>query len=208
LPQPFATSARLSAIALAVSATIASTQAHPTAPPKTYHDPQYGVSFQYPATWNFDLGRVFYDRAQILFPDRRPLANVGIGGVQKSENNLYPNTDLVGVQFVYLVLPETTAQQCQKEAQGDEEAKITQEIIQGVKYRHLSTGNAGLCHQADEQIYAAYRGGRCYLFEAAVETMCPDAIGATRDITPAEIDTVKKQLRQVMQSVSIEDSQK
>jgi len=195
---------RTSMVALTVSAVVASTQTAANNQIKTYRDAQHGVSFQYPMPWVSDPEMGFYLPAQILLPDRKPLAAVGFGGSQKSKYHPYPKTNLSGVQFVYVVLPEATAEQCQHETKGEEESdKETQETIHGVSYRHLSSGGAGLCHQAEDQIYAAYRGGRCYLFDAAIDTVCPDPDDGRREITPAEINTLRNQLKQIMQSVRI-----
>ena len=195
---------RIALTVLTVSAVFASTRTGDDNKLKTYRDTQYGVTFQYPALWDTDPEMGFYLSAQILLPGRKPLAAVGFGGSQKSKYHPYPNTNLSGVQFVYVVLPESTAEQCQHETKGEEESdKDTQETIHGVTYRHLSSGGAGLCHQAEDQIYAAYRGGRCYLFDAAIDTVCPDPDEGRREITHAEINTLRNQLKQIMQSVRI-----
>jgi hypothetical protein len=202
--QPLRSSAQFALAALLVSATIASAQPPPHTPLKTFQDSQYGVSFQYPSPWTFDLNMSFYISAKILQSGHRPLASVGFGGTQKSKYSPYPHTNLLGVQFVYLALPNATALQCQDAAKaGNDTAQSTPETINGVTYRHYSTGDAGMCHSSDEQIYAASRAGRCYLFEALLESACEDVAEGTRNITPAEIASVTKQLQQVMQSVQI-----
>jgi hypothetical protein len=199
--QPIGKFAPFALLALAVA-----TPAVPGTPHKTYRDAQYGVSFQYPSLWISDLDMRFYFPAKILQSDRHPLASVGFGGSQKSKVTPYPKTNLLGIQFAYTVLPNTTAQQCQDAAKaGDDTEKSTPETINGVTYQHYSTGDAGMCHSTDEQIYAASHANRCYLFEAMVESACEGVAEGIRNITPAEIDTVNKQLHHVMQSVKIND---
>jgi hypothetical protein len=190
---------------LAVSSVVAVAQIRQNASLKNYSDLQYGVSFQYPSTWNSDPSRGFYIQAQILIPDHPPLANVGFGGSQKSDYTPYPGTNLLGVQFVYVVSLTPTAKQCQDATQsGEGSATTTQESINGVPYQHISSSNAGMCHQANEQIYSTYRAGRCYLFDAVIETACGGGtIEGARDITPAELTSISKQLTQIMHSVKI-----
>jgi len=193
-------------LALAISTPLATTQTHLLSPPKIYRDTQFGITFQYPATWNIDNQRAFYVPAQILYPDRQPLTSIGFGGSPANKFTPYPNTNLSGVQFIYVVLPKTTPHQCEDAVQSSEEDKITREVINGITYRHISSGSAGMCHQVDEQIYSAFHRGRCYLFDSSIQTVCEGVIDGARNITPAETDHVKAQLKQVMQSVRINDS--
>ena len=134
------------------------------------------------------------------------LAAVGFGdSLPNQQRTEYPNTNLAGVQFSYAVLPTATEQQCQDAAKnGGNIDKSTSERINGVNYLHVSTDSAGMCHQVAEEIYAASHAGRCYLFDALIETICADTIEGARNITPAEINTVKLQLQHIMQSVKLD----
>jgi hypothetical protein len=200
--------ARLTLAAFTFSS-IAAAQTRPSASLKSYQDPRYGVSFQYPSLWISDLDMHFYISAKILQSGHRPLANVGFGGTSKSNYTPYPKTDLLGIQFVYVVLPNTTQQQCQDAAKaGDDNATSAPVTINGTPYQHYSTGDAGMCHSSDEQIYATSQSNRCYLFEALIEAACAGVAEGTRKITPAEMAAVTKQLQQVMQSVKITIPQK
>jgi hypothetical protein len=178
-------------------------QSHPASQLTTYRDKQHGVSFQYPANWKFDINRKFFLITTISKPNHPPLANVGFGDTLPNDHRAeYPNTNLAGVEFVYDVLPHTTAEQCRNIAQSVSAA--TQERINGMTFHHRTFENAAMCKQATEDLYFTADSNRCYLFDALTETICEDTTEGARNITPAELQTVKEQLHQIMLSVKIE----
>jgi hypothetical protein len=190
-------------IFLTFSAFNALAQDHPSSQLKTYRDNQHDVRFSYPSSWTFDIDRRFFLTATIEKPDRPPLANVGFGDtLTNNHRSEYPNTNLAGVQFIYDILPNMTAEQCRNVAQPGGVA--TQERINGITFLHLTSENAAMCKQATEHLYVTADSNRCYLFDALIETICEDTIEGARNITPAELQTVKDQLHQIMLSVKIE----
>jgi hypothetical protein len=175
---------------------------------KTYHDPQYGVTFTYPSTWsaspNLDP---FYLMTDILHP--RPDDSgyeQALMKVSFKNNTLdHGRPILDGVEFVYFVLPQITAAVCYARirdladpSQGDRSPANV--VIHGITYLHLSTGDAGLNHQARRELYAAYLGTRCYLFEAGIHSHNG---GNPAFLLSTQNETVKLQLPAIMQSVRI-----
>jgi hypothetical protein len=182
----------------------------------TYRDPRYGVTFVYPTNWsagpNLDS---FYLMTDILQPIpgsdtsvtryEQALMKVGFRNAGKVD---YERTNLDGVEFVYFVLPNATSDACYTRirsladaSQGDHSP--TNIAIHGVTYLHLSTGDAGLGHGASRELYAAYLGSRCYLFEEGIHSYNG---GDGKFLTSKQYLTLKAQLGAVMHSVRIAPS--
>jgi hypothetical protein len=177
----------------------------------TYHDPKYGVSFAYPAEWRADPHLGFYLESDILAPavagSGAPEALMKVG-FNNADDGLYPGTNLNGVEFVYFVAPETTQAACydrirglEDKSQGDRKAAGI--VIGGMSYLHLKTGDAGLGHGADRDLYAAYVGKLCYLFEAGIHTSNGDD---PKPLTRVQYAALRARLKAVMQSVRIRPS--
>ena len=179
---------------------------------KTYHDPQYGVSFQYPTAWTADPKMGFYLLTNILI---RPngflddaLMKVGLKGPMNPDHldhGPYSGTNLDGIEFVYTVLPQTKAESCYERLKYDgvdeDNHKQTNVVIHGVEFTRVIGGDAGLGHGADRDMYGAYRGGRCYLFEAGIHTWNG---GDPKFMASKQINKLRAQLTAVMRSVKIE----
>jgi len=179
---------------------------------KTYHDPQYGVSFQYPAAWTADPKMGFYLLTNILIRPNGflsdPLMKVGLKGPMNPDHHddgSYSGTNLDGIEFVYTVLPQTKAESCYERLKYDgvdeDNHKQTNVVIHGVEFTRVIGGDAGLGHGADRDMYGAYRGGRCYLFEAGIHTWNG---GDPKFMASKQINKLRAQLTAVMRSVKIE----
>lgn len=168
-----------------------------------FSDPDYRVSFLYPAKWNYSVGNEFYTPVSIS-PDGPPR-----GFVYFSSNNggynPYPRTNLAGAEFVYANRQTASTDECLKSVmKGDANAKMlgTKEI-NGMSYTHAQTASAGMCHQYSEDIYATHRNGTCYLFDLAVVTLC--VFDNTREITNSELAQVHASLEKILSSVEISE---
>jgi hypothetical protein len=177
----------------------------------TYHDPKYGVSFAYPAEWTADPHLGFYLETDILAfsvagsGESEALMKVGF---DNAADGLYPGTDLNGVEFVYFVASEKTQAACYAGIRGLEDKsqghrKAAGIVIGGVSYLHLKTGDAGLGHGADRDLYAAYAGKQCYLFEAGIHTYDGDD---SKPLTRVQYAALRGRLKAVMRSVRIRPS--
>jgi hypothetical protein len=75
--------------------------------------------------------------------------------------------------------------------------------INGARFLHIATSDAGMCHQVSREIYGAFRGGSCFLFEAATQTFCPGVVDGTRELMPAETRALARHLDSIVQSITI-----
>jgi hypothetical protein len=172
---------------------------------KTYHDAKYGVTFRYPAEWKSGIG--FYLPSPILFEPEigQGPARAMFGFNALDEGGPYSGTDLNGVEFVYNVIPRSTATQCRKRVEGNlnSSQRRVETTLRGVTYDHFSYDGAGLGHQVTGDIYATASHGHCYLFEEAIHTI---SIDNAKFLSAAQSKQLRDQLDRVMQSVRIENA--
>lgn len=167
-----------------------------------------GVSFRYPAIWNFSTENEFYSPASITAPYRLPQAVVFFkdGG----EFNPYLDTTLNGAEFVYAKDKKATAEICPAlTPHSDANAQsLEPTTVNGIEYKHVRLESAGMCHQIREDVYAIYRNETCYLFDLAIHTICSGVKDNTRDIKPDELLHVQDSLEEILASVEISDLKK
>jgi hypothetical protein len=173
-----------------------------------FSDPAYGVSFRYPARWNFSGGSEFYLPVSIASSDNPARGVVFVkddGGF-----NPYPKTNLNGAEFVYVNRKTGSAKECSAlTTQDDGNSKpLAAKTINSIEYSHGRTQDAGMCHQVQEDVYATYRNQTCYLFDLAVHTICPGVKDNTREITSSELAQVHASLEKILSSVEIKDIKK
>lgn len=169
----------------------------------TFHDPEIGLTFQYPATWRplVTGGPMRAPRLQELthhvvqtqafLPGGTPLAH----------------TNLVGISFSWTMQPGLSSVDCALAGKKLlRSAAVTRESIQGVNFSRADGGDAGMCHQVRSTVDSTLRQNGCLLIERDMETICPGIKNQGEDIalTPNQTATLKAQLDAVMASVKLQ----
>jgi hypothetical protein len=170
---------------------------NPTVPMATYTDPSGEPSFEYPVVWKADTSAKFYIAPHILQAGASPQAQV----IFWPAGNYYAKTTLTALVFVYLKLPEPSQEACTAQALSSIPAKADTLLINGVSFHHFDTGDAGMCHGADQHVYWTYRDGTCYLFEGDVHTSCSGAYEGQRELTDTEKRALNRHLSAIPQSI-------
>jgi hypothetical protein len=167
-----------------------------------FSDPAYGVTFRYPTSWTFSVNHTFYSPVSITSPDHPAFGIVFF--------TPYPKTNLSGAEFVYTNYKAASAKECSPLTveNGDTSKTLAPKTINSIEYEHATAENAGMCHQVQEDMYAAYRNQTCYLFDLAIHTVCAGVIDGTRTVTSSEIAQVQASLEKVLSSVEIKDLKK
>jgi hypothetical protein len=184
-----------------------------------YNDLVNGVSFHYPDSWLLNQAGGAYFMPVILDkgnpapegdPDYKPTAYVVLVG-RDAKDGPYRNTNFYNGWFLYRIAPELTETECYQKAaapilQDSNESDnwiVDLKTIGGVRFRHGSGGEQGLCNQTREDVFTTFHGGRCYLFEKQINTNCP--VEGNRNITPRELGVINQAFDAVMQSLRFED---
>ena len=196
--------AALLVLYLAISGQPASAQAakpanHAATPSKTFTDSVNGVSFTYPSVWTLSRQPSFYLPPLIVTPEipAQAIAFFSPSG------NLYSKTNLGGLEFTYVATPESTQASCLNRVTRNLNpgSRPKPVLINGTRFLHLHTEDAGLCHQARRDIYETFHDRSCLVLEAAFYTTCADPDDGIRQLTLEESRALSRHLDAVIQSV-------
>lgn len=177
-------------------------------PTKQFADPQSGVSFLYPAAWNFETVDTLVGPEDIFTtaqgPDGDPIstARAIVSIPQPAWRMGHENTDLTGADFIFNVIPAPTAEACLNSASRERNVgNASTRLIDEIPFRYVSYRTAYSCHQAFDSIYAHQEDGQCLLFEEAIHTVCPS--DNARSMNASEIRDLRFQLQQILGSVKL-----
>jgi len=196
---------RLAAILLALAPAAALSQAKSAPEPTTpaaqlFHDSRYGVSFQIPAAWN--LTRKDADISTFALDAPTAARSTQMLAAAAIAFNPYPYSTFSGALFYFSVTPRTTPAQCSQQATAKAPRTITTAQIGGIPFTHGYGEHGGICTESRDEIYTAQRNNTCYRFDLVINTFCGgDPGGGAKDITPGELDSVRKRLQTILDSV-------
>ena len=178
-------------------------QAPPTAKAslKVYSDSTNGVSFSYPANWKMSREPSFYLAPLIFYPQQSAQAMVFF-----KPSGTHRETNFAGLEFTYVARSEPDQVSCLQRVTKDidpEERRLETVTINGTRFFDITTGDAGLCHQARRNIYETYRHRTCFLFEAAFYTVCADPDDGRAQLTAAQSKALSRPLDAIIESVKI-----
>jgi len=179
--------------------------------PKAYRDSRFGVRFSIPSGWDFTRkdGQVSTFRLDA----RSATSGSQMRAVVSLNDNPYPLSTLSGALVYYSVQPHTTDLDCERQATGTlppapaTESKVdlqkrteapaaTHDIqnIGGMNFTHGHDEHGGICIEARDDIYTAFRKGSCYRFDLEVNTFCSETSGA--------LEINLRQMREIEQSMT------
>jgi hypothetical protein len=174
-----------------------------------FNDPNFGVSFRYPAAWTFADDEPFYIPLSISLSDSssqsRPRALVFAKSLPGVEST---HTTFAGVGFGYDAHQVASSDACKGLARsGDNpDGKIDQKTIHGIAYWHGTSASAGLGHGIEEDIYTTLAGNSaetCLRFDLAVQSVNIADETPPRALSPRETGIVHQSLLRVLSSVRI-----
>jgi hypothetical protein len=171
----------------------------PLPPLATYTVSGTGVSFQYPSGWQRKQADSYMQPfITEIWGDIKPTAAVAFS----PKGNIYQNTNLQGLDFLYFARSTASAEACRKTIGGTSDtAKPPKNVtIHGVTYTETSDGDGGAGNSVECTLYATWRGGTCHIFEEDFFTGTPDDIDA-HSLSPAQVRALQCQLDAIMQTV-------
>ncbi len=132
----------------------------------SFVDREAGVSFRYPSSWVREKDEFSPEQTGYYIPGILTLAASGRRVRISLDRNPFPGTEFVGLAFAFFGFSSSSDADCI--APWSDESMAAEHLgpvtIKGVRFHVFATGGAGMCHQASGKVYAAFRGGRCYLF--------------------------------------------
>jgi hypothetical protein len=189
------------AVLLATISAVAQTE--PTTPPAhPFHDTRHGVSFQIPAGWNFS--RKDSDLSTFNLDARTAPRNAQMRAVANIAFNPFPASTFSGALFYFSVTPHTTEAECSAQASAEPQHALATVPIDGVSFTHGSDEHGTICVEARSEVFTAQRNNACYRFDLIINTFCGGEVSGVRDITPQQIDAVRKRLESILDTVKFD----
>ena len=190
-------------LAVLLATISAAAQTEPTTPPAhPFHDTRHGVSFQIPAGWNFS--RKDSDLSTFNLDARTAPRNTQMRAVANIAFNPFPASTFTGALFYFSVTPHTTEAECSAQASAEPQHALAAVPLDGVSFTHGSDEHGTICVEARSEVYTAQRNNACYRFDLIINTFCGGEVSGVRDITPQQIDAVRKRLESILDTVKFD----
>jgi hypothetical protein len=181
--------------------------AHPQATPATaaspaqrsFHDPTYKISFDYPAEWNFT--RRDHEISTFRLDARTAARTTLMRAVVSIPENPFPESTFSGAYLYFSVTPHLNDAACARQAAPTVQGRrggVSE--IAGTSFAHGHDEQRAICTVQRDEVYTTLRRGACYRFDLAINTFCGQASGV-RDITPQELDAVRRRLEAILATV-------
>jgi hypothetical protein len=172
----------------------------PTMPPAhPFHDSRYGVTFTVPAAW--DINRKDAEVSTFNLDARTIARTTQLRAVASIDFNPHPNSTFSGALFYFSVTPHLTPSQCSAQASAQIPHTASTIEIGGVPFTHGYDEHGGICTESRDEIYTTPRNNTCYRFDAVINTFCGGDVSGVQDITPHELDSVRRRMQNILDSV-------
>ena len=175
----------------------------PTAPAagakvQKVRDSRYGVRFTVPAGWSYAKKDGVVSTFRL---DARSAAvKTRMRGVASMEFNPLPQSTLAGATMYYSVEPKTTEIECAAQA-STKKGRPDVVDIGGMDFTHGHDEHGGICVEARDEIYTAYRKRMCYRFDLAVNTFCEESSGA-QELSDEQLQGVLERMTAMLSTVA------
>lgn len=180
--------------------------AEPTTPPaRVFHDNRYGVSFTVPPAWN--LNRRDFEVSTFHLDARNAVRGAQLRAVATISFNPHPASTFSGALFYFSVATHTADSACAAQASARAPRTVDMLTIGGLTFAHGYDEHGGICTESRDEIYTTSHNNTCYRFDTVINTFCGGDVSGVRDITQNELDSVRKRLRVILDSVRF-DSEK
>jgi hypothetical protein len=189
-------------IAFLLATISAAAQTEPTTPAaQTFHDRRSGVSFQVPAGWNLTTK----DGEVSTFHLDAPTALKGaqMRAVASISFNPYPQSTFSGALFYVSWIPGMSEDQCALQMPSSGANPPPTRKIDNVIFKDGYDEHGRVCVEARDQIHLAIHNNACYRFDLVINTFCGDS-SDVRDITPKQIDAIRKRLESILDTVKFD----
>jgi hypothetical protein len=176
-------------------------------PTRTFHDPAYHLSFEYPANWIFTQSdgeiSTFHLDAHSAPRGARLRAVVAI------PENPFPASTFSSAYFYFSVTPHTSAASCAAQATNTTVVNNIPQTrpgrqdtdIAGVHFIHGYDEKQEICITQRDDVYTTRRGGACYRFDMATNNFCGGEVSGVKDVTLAELAQVRAHLTSMLVSI-------
>ncbi|WP_158942909.1 hypothetical protein [Granulicella sp. S190] len=172
----------------------------PTMPPAhPFHDGRYGITFTVPAAW--ELNRKDAEVSTFNLDARSVARTTQLRAVASISFNPHPNSTFSGALFYFSVTPHLTPAECSSQATIQAPRTASTAQIGGIPFTHGYDEHGGICTESRDEIYTTAHNNSCYRFDAVINTFCGGDVSGVQDISPRELDSVRKRMQKILDSV-------
>jgi hypothetical protein len=191
-------------LALAGSAQQQHVQVPTSAPTETkaqdFRDVQFGVRFKVPPGW--ELTRRDHEVSTFRMDARTAPAKLQMRSVVSMDFNPFPQSTLAGAMVYYSVEKHAKAVECVHQATSSAEPEDTQDIG-GMNFVHGHDEHGGVCVEARDEVYTAYRKGACYRFDLELNTFCAVSSGAA-ELSDTQMADIEGRMAGILSTVTLD----
>jgi len=170
---------------------------------RTYHDPNYHLSFDYPANWTFSHadGEISTFHLDARSAARKTLMRA----VVAMPENPFPESTFSGAYVYFSVTPRTSAAACTAQAKSTNFVRNLPQVkpgepvqIAGIPFIHAHDEQREICITQRDELYTTRHRGACYRFDLAINNFCGGEVSGVKDITAEELDQVRARLTSIL----------
>jgi hypothetical protein len=116
--------------------------------------------------------------------------------------NPFPQTTLSGALVYYSVEKRAKPMECVQQATGKGEPADSQ-MIGGMNFVHGHDEHGGVCVEARDEVYTAFRKGACYRFDLEVNTFCAVSSGAA-EMSDEQMADIEARMTGILSTVTLD----
>jgi hypothetical protein len=166
-----------------------------------FRDAQFGVRFKVPPGW--EITRHDHEVSTFRMDARTAPPNLRLRSVVSLDFNPFPQSNLAGALVYYSVEKHARAAECVQQAAGKEEPEDSLQIG-GMNFVHgHDEHGGGICVEARDEVYTAYRKGACYRFDLELNTFCSAASGAA-EMTDKQMADIESRMAGILSTVTLD----
>jgi hypothetical protein len=167
---------------------------------QSFRDAQFGVGFKAPPGW--EITRRDHEVSTFRMDARTAPPRLQMRSVVSLDFNPFPQSTLAGALVYYSVEKHAKATECVQQAAGKGEPEDTQEIG-GMNFVHGHDEHGGVCVEARDEVYTAYRKGSCYRFDLELNTFCAVSSGAA-EMTDKQMADIEARMAGILSTVTLD----
>jgi hypothetical protein len=183
--------------------------ATPPASSRTFHDPTYHLSFNYPADWTFS--HADGEISTFHLDARSAVAKTRVRAIVAMPENPFPESTFSGAYVYFSVTPHSSATVCAAQAKNTTVVRNADHVkpgepaqVGGVPFTHGHDEQKDICITQRDEIYTTRHRGSCYRFDLAINNFCGGEVSGVKDITADELDQVRARLSSILATLRFE----
>jgi hypothetical protein len=166
---------------------------------KTFHDPTYKLSFEYPADWIFSQRD--HEISTFHLDARSAPRNASMRAVMAMPVNPFPRSTFSGAYVYFSVTPHSSQEACEQQAIGAPNTAASPNAtskIANISFAHGHDNQREICITQRDEIYTTWHRGACYRFDLAINNFCGGQVTGVQDISDKELEQVDQRLESIL----------